>query len=74
MPAGQLGPVERLLDPGALDHDERQRVEPLVGGEPAAAAQALPPAPDGVALVGDARVDDLVVVLPAVRDTALAPR
>src|SRR5829696_6758091 len=64
--AGELRPDERLLDSGALGDDERERVDPLVGGEPAPAAEALPAAPDGVTLVGDARVHDLVVVLPAV--------
>src|SRR5207237_9550627 len=46
---------------------QRHRCDALVGGEALAAAQALTPAPDGLASLGLTRVDDLVVSASAVR-------
>ena len=64
----QLGPVERLGRPRrACARASGDVLDPLVGRVAAPAREALAPAPDRAAFVGDARVDDLVVVLPAVR-------
>ena len=60
-------PVERLDVAPTLAHEQRRVLDPFVGGEATTAGQALPPAPDRARLVGEARVDDLVVVRPAVR-------
>src|SRR5262249_8410098 len=51
----------------ALAHHERGFLVALIGGEPLAALEALPSATDRRALLGRPRVDDLVVVDPAVR-------
>src|SRR5439155_8011319 len=56
----QLGPAERLPLPRALDDDDRHLLDPLEGGEPPAAAEALAPPPDGAAVLGQAGSDHLV--------------
>jgi len=50
-----------------LHHDERDFLEPFEGREAPVAAQALAPAADGRPIVGDARIDDLVVEVAAGR-------
>ena len=67
MPARSLARSNGSVAPDALARRASgDLLDPLVGREPAAARQALAPAPDRDRLVGQARVDDLVVVRPAV--------
>jgi hypothetical protein len=65
--AQELGAFEGLALAGALHDHERELDDPLLGGEPAAAGQALSAAPDRDALVGRPGIDDLVVVGQAER-------
>ena len=58
---GDLGPVERLTGPVALDHEQWLVLEALVGGEAVSAVGAAAPAADGGAFLGFPRVDDLGV-------------
>ena len=59
--------VERLAPAVAL-HDHRQDLfDPLVGGEALRAGVALAPATDHLAVLGQARVDDLVLAVRAER-------
>ena len=59
-----LGAVERLADPAALDDGEHRLLD---GGEPAAALRAGPTAAGGRPLVGLPRVDDPAVGVVAER-------
>src|SRR3954447_65844 len=59
-----LGPVERLAHPAALDDGEHRLLD---GGEPATAAGARTAPPGGRALVGLPRVDDPAVGVVAER-------
>src|SRR6266508_2918867 len=59
---GELRPLEGLLVTRSLHDDERQLDDPLLGREATAAGQAFAPAAHCHAVVGGARVDDLVVV------------
>src|SRR3569833_2328995 len=59
-----LGPVERLADPAALDDGEHRLLD---GGEPPTAARARAAPPGGRALVGFPRVDDPAVGVVAER-------
>src|SRR5262249_1027823 len=65
--AEELGAVELLAPAVLLDDVDRHRLDPLVGREALAAVQALAPAPDGLAGLRVARVDDLAVAVLAVR-------
>src|SRR5947209_6512475 len=59
--AGQhLGPVEGLSPPVFLDDHGEHFVDPLIGGEPPLAPQALPAPADGLAFFRHPRVHDLV--------------
>ena len=61
-PVDQLAPVERLAQARALDHDQRDLVDPLEGGVAVPAAGAFPAAPDGGPVLGHPRVHDPIVV------------
>ena len=63
-PRSQLARVERLRRPGALADEQRRLLDPLVGREATTARQALAAPADGSRLLGQARVDDLVVIRP----------
>src|SRR5215210_5925863 len=65
----ELDPLERLLDARPLHDDQRELLEPLVGGETTPARDALAPPADGRAFVRRTRVDHLVVGRLAVRAT-----
>src|SRR5436190_6150521 len=56
-----LGPIERLPVARTFDHRQAGFFHALEGGEAPAARQALPSPADGTAVVGEPRVDDLVV-------------
>src|SRR5579862_3258916 len=56
-----LGAVPRLAVARPLDHQQGHVLDPLIGGEAPAAAQALPPPPDRRSVLSEPRVDDLVV-------------
>src|SRR5579871_1160003 len=56
-----LRPVPRLPVPRALHDQQRRVLDPLVGGEAAAAPQALPAPADGRPVIGEPRVHDLVI-------------
>ena len=58
MPPASLLAVEGLLGPVALDDDEPDVLDPLEGGVPPAAGEALPAPADGAAAVGGTGVDD----------------
>ena len=62
-PVDDLGPVERLGHPGALDHGQRRG---LHGGEPLAARPALPAPTDGGAVLEGAGVHHAGVLVAAV--------
>src|SRR5262249_54372351 len=64
-----LRPVEGLSRAASLHDHQRKLLEALVRGEAPAAREALAPAPDGGAVLGGARVDDLVVRGLAIRAT-----
>src|SRR3954447_13845909 len=63
-PGDDLGPVERLADPAALDDGEHRLLD---GGEPTPAAGAGTAPPGGRPLVGLPRVDDPAVGVVAER-------
>src|SRR4030095_12459061 len=63
----QLLPLESLPRPVFLDHHVRDLVDPLVAGETAPAAEALPPPADDLALFALSRVDDLIAEMGAER-------
>src|SRR5947209_3087963 len=59
--AGQhLGPVEGFPPPVFLDDHGEHFLDPLVGGEPPLAPQALPAPADGLAFLRHPRVHDLI--------------
>ena len=64
--AHDLVAAERLGDPAALHHREHGLLD---GGEPPTAGGAGAPAPDGLAVVHLAGVDDPAVAVPAERAT-----
>ena len=64
--AFKLGGVELFAVTVALDEFGEAALDALVGGEARAAEDALPAAAYGAAIIGDAAVDDLVVVFAAV--------
>src|SRR6185503_16583215 len=57
--------AERLAPAVLLYHEERRRLQGLVGREPPVAGEAFPPAADGLALLGRAGIDDLVLEMAA---------
>src|SRR5688572_20531555 len=61
----ELLPLEALASAVFLDHHVRDLVDPLVAGEAAAAVETLPPAPDDLAFLALARVDDLIAQMTA---------
>ena len=61
-PVDDLVAVEGLGAAAGLDDDQRHLLDTLEGGEAVRAREALPAAPDGGALLGQARVDHLGVV------------
>src|SRR3954452_14352030 len=61
-PGLELVAVPRLSGAVALDQDEADVLDALVGGEPPAAGAAVPTAPDRLAGVGRARIHHTVVV------------
>src|SRR5207248_1407490 len=68
----ELVRVEVLSPPVLLDHEEGDRLDPLIGGEALPALQALPAAANRLANLRVPGVHDLQVVVSAVR-TAHAP-
>src|SRR5262249_11674137 len=65
----ELGAVEVLAAPAALDDRQACRLDALVGGEARRARGAFAPASDGDRVVQVARVDDASVALAAVGAT-----
>src|SRR6188472_1974588 len=63
--SNELLPLEALTRAVFLDHHVRDLVDPLVTGETPAAVEALPPAPDDLAFLAFARVDDLIAEMSA---------
>ena len=57
-----LGPIEGLTQAAALDHPQRDLLDPLERGEAAPATEALASAADGTAVLGLARIHDAVVI------------
>src|SRR5680860_1403371 len=68
-PGGDLRSIERVLLPGALDREQGQLLEPLVRGESAAAHETFAATPDRRVLLGEARIDHLVISGTAVWTT-----
>src|SRR5262245_55306270 len=58
--APQLGAIEGLAPPVALDDVEGPELDLLVGGEALIAGQALPPAANGAPFLGRARIDHAI--------------
>src|SRR4051794_4158304 len=56
-----LGPIERLALTRPLHHHERRLLHPLERGETTSALEAFAAPADGAAVVGQTRVDDLVI-------------
>jgi hypothetical protein len=66
-PGDHLLPIEGLAAAVLLHHHGEDLFDALVGGEAPFATEALTAAPDDGTLVGEARVDDLVLELGAER-------
>src|SRR5260221_13401824 len=62
-----LLPLKSLASAIFLDHHVRNLIDPLIRGESPLALQALPPPPYGVACAPFARINYLVIQMPAKR-------
>jgi hypothetical protein len=56
--ASQLRAIEGLALPTSLDHRQRLRLAPLIGGEAMAAARAPPAPANGVSVIGAPGLED----------------
>jgi len=62
-PVDDLDPVVALASTVFLDHHRHHFLDPLVGCKAPIAAGAFPPAPNHIAVLAQARIDDAIIRL-----------